>query len=319
MNLDPKNEAVLFDIQGFSVHDGPGGRTTVFFKGCPLSCYWCCNPESQQLAPQLMYRHSSCVHCFGCVGRGVCPHGAMSLPQSPEDFVQIDRGICARCPEPVCAPQCWHDALQVAGRVYTVDEVMKRLERERRFWGPGGGVTLSGGEMAMQSQFAAELLRRCRERFIHTAAETCSYAPWEHLAAVYENADFVFNDIKHMDPEKHRDATGADNRLILENIARTAQLARDGRLRQIIRIPVVENFNVDEENIRATAAYLSEIGAHEVNILPFHRLGASKYEQLGRVYDCRDMPPCPEETLRRIKRQLEAAGLTCYVGSDTPF
>ena len=159
MIKDSKNEAVIFDIQGFSVHDGPGGRTLAFFKGCPLRCYWCCNPESQLMQSQLMYRQSNCVDCYGCVGRHICPKDAISVVKLGE-HVRHDRSICDHCENIVCADQCYHEALKIAGKVYTIDEIMKRLERERRFWGPGGGVTLGGGEVSMQYQFAAELLRR---------------------------------------------------------------------------------------------------------------------------------------------------------------
>lgn len=318
MKLDPKNEAVIFDIQGFSVHDGPGGRTLVFFKGCPLRCYWCCNPESQIMQPQLMYRHSNCLKCYGCIGRNICPNGAISL-KNPGDYVVQDRSICDHCKTIECADKCYHEALKVAGKIYTIDDVMRRLERERSFWGPNGGVTLGGGEVTMQWQFASELLRRCHDRYINTAIETCSYAPWEHLEPIYENIDWAFTDIKHMNPEKHKDATGVDNELILKNIAKIADLGKKGKLRHIIRIPVVQGFNADDENIQETIKYIKEIGTKEVNILPFHRLGASKYEQLGRIYDCRDMQGCPEELLNHIQKMFIAAGLTCYVGSDTPF
>ena len=319
MKLNSNNEAVIFDIQGFSVHDGPGGRTLIFFKGCPLKCYWCCNPESQQLQPQLMYRVSNCVDCYGCVGRNICPHNAISLPKQKGEHVSFDRNKCDSCETIECSENCYHEALKTAGKVYTIEEIMHRIERESRFWGPGGGVTLGGGEVAVQYKFAAELLRRCHERYINTATESCSFAPWPHLEQIYENVDWAFTDIKHMDTEKHKDATGVGNELILENIAKIAELGHKGKLRHIVRTPIIDGYNSDEDNIVKTIAYIKEIGTKEVNILPFHRLGASKYEQLGRIYDCRDMTGCSEDILHRIQAQFQTAGLTCYVGSDTPF
>lgn len=319
MKLDSKTQAVIFDIQGFSVHDGPGGRTLVFFKGCPLKCYWCCNPESQLMAPQLMYRHSSCVNCYSCIQRKICPENAMSLPDKKGDYIRIDRNICDKCENLSCADLCYHDALQKAGKVYTVDDIMKRLTRESRFWGPGGGVTLGGGEATMQYKFAAELLSRCHENYINTAMESCSFAPWSHLEPIYENLDWAFTDIKHMDSEKHKSGTGVGNELILDNIAKIAELGQKGKLRHIIRIPIIKGYNSDDENIQKTIAYIKEIGTKEINILPFHRLGASKYEQLGRIYDCRDMKACPDELMKHIQGLFLKNDLQCYVGSETPF
>ena len=317
MNIDPKKEAVIFDIQGFSVHDGPGGRTLVFFKGCPLRCYWCCNPEGQIFKSQLMYRRTNCQRCYGCVERA-CIKKAISV-QNAGDYITINRSVCEECDNLECADKCYNDALKIAGRVYTIDELMHRVDRDRHYWGEGGGVTLGGGEMAMQYQFVSEFLYRCHERYIHTAVETCSYAPWSHLEPIYENVDWAFTDVKHMNTAKHKDATGFDNTLILENIAKVAELARQGKLRHIVRVPVIQGYNSDDENIKATIAFVKEIGTKEVNILPFHRLGASKYEQLDWVYDCRDMQGCPETLLDYIQSLFDAAGITCYAGSDTPF
>ena len=319
MNLDWDNEAVIFDIQGFSVHDGPGGRTLVFFKGCPLHCYWCCNPESQRMEPELMYRRTSCVGCHKCIGRGICPHGAISADPEPGSYVTLDRNRCRDCSDMPCVEGCYNDALRVAGKVHRLDDLVRRVERDSRYWGPGGGVTLGGGEMAMQWRFAARFLEQMHRRFIHTAVETCSFAPWSHLEPIYENVDWAFTDIKHMDSAKHKDATGVGNELILENIAKIADLGRKGHLRHVVRVPIIQGYNDDNENIDRTIAFVKEIGTTEVNILPFHRLGASKYEQLDQIYDCRDMQGCPDEVLMRVKRRFDDAGITCYAGSETPF
>jgi glycyl-radical enzyme activating protein len=318
MVIDPNNEAVIFDVQGFSVHDGPGGRTTVFFKGCPLRCYWCCNPESEASYREVMYRRSNCTRCYGCIQRGICSHGALSV-KMPGDYVSIDRSVCSRCRDVACTQQCYHDALKAVGTIYTVEELLRRVQQDASFWGDEGGVTLSGGEMALQHRFATAFLKRCHERYIRTAVETSSCATWGQLEQIYEHADWIFTDIKHMDDARHKDGTGVGNGIILANIAKTAELARKGRLRHIVRVPVIQGYNTDDGNVAATVAFCREIGAKEVNILPFHRMGASKYEQLDREYDCRDMQACSDELLDRIKSRFESVKIACYKGSDTPF
>lgn len=316
--LDPDSEALIFDVQGFSTKDGPGGRTLVFFKGCPLHCWWCCNPESLKMQRSLMFRETDCTKCYECIDRKICPYDAISLPE-PGGYPVFDRSKCDRCVEKPCVSLCYHDALDVAGKVYTLDELMRVIERDRRYWGDGGGVTLSGGEMAMQWRFVVNLLTRCQESYIHTAVETASQAPWAHLEPIYEHVDFAFNDIKHMDPAKHREGTGMGNRVILENIRHIADMAHEGKLRQILRIPIIVGFNDDRENIDATADFIRSIGQKEVNILPFHRLGASKYDQLGMVYRAKDMKSPTPEHMDEIGGWLRAKGLRAYVGDDTPF
>ena len=316
--LDPENEAMIFDIQGFSVHDGPGSRTLVFFKGCPLQCYWCCNPESLKMHREIMYRRSKCDKCHACIERKICPYDAISA-ECPDSYITIDRSKCLTCEEMPCVTGCYHDALAVAGKVYTLDELVRRIERDARYWGDGGGVTVGGGEIAMQYRFVANFLRRLHEQGIHTAVESSSMGNWAHLKEIYDNVDWAFNDLKHMDPDKHKWATGKSNRKILENIAHVAEMAKLGQLRQIIRIPIVVGFNDDPANIDATVEYVKSIGTKEINILPFHRLGESKYEQLDEVYDARDMRPPTDEHMNSIAGRIRAAGLTCYVGSQTPF
>lgn len=309
-------KATIFDIQGFSVHDGPGARTLVFFKGCPLSCFWCCNPESQRSAVELMYRRSNCVGCHGCIGRKACPSSAISAPR-PGEFVTIDRARCKECSEPVCVKGCYQNALLTAGTVYTLDALMQRIERDRRFWGGQGGVTLGGGEVMLQHAFAAALLAACHESQIHTAIETCGCAKWENYETVLKNTDWLFVDIKHMDPVKHKQGTGVDNRLILENIARMAHY--DAVHRMVVRVPVIQDFNSDDENMRCTARFVRENGISSVNCLPFHRLGTSKYEQLDMDYGCKDMPSPEDSLMRHIQSLFHDEGVECYIGSETPF
>ena len=318
MKLDPENEAMVFDVQGFSVHDGPGSRTLVFFKGCPLHCYWCCNPESLHMHREIMYRRTKCDKCHGCIDRHVCPFDAISA-EGPDSYITIDRSKCLHCEDMPCVEGCYHDALGIAGQVYTLDELVHRIERDSRYWGDGGGVTVGGGEIAVQYQFVSRFLKRLQEMGIHTAVESSSMAPWDHLKQIYEHVDWAFNDLKHMNPEKHKDGTSKSNRQILENIRHIADMAHEGRLRQIIRIPVVVGYNDDDQNIQESIDFIKSIGTQEVNILPFHRLGESKYEQLDEIYDARDLRPPTDEHMREIAAKINASGLTCYVGSETPF
>lgn len=309
-------KATIFDIQGFSVHDGPGARTLIFFKGCPLRCFWCCNPESQSFAVELMYRRGNCARCHGCISRKACPYDAISA-MDPEEYVTIDRSKCKKCHEPVCVKGCYKNALLTAGKVYALDDLMQRIERDRRFWGDEGGVTLGGGEVMGQHEFAAALLAACHESHIHTAIETCGYARWEHYENVLKNVDWVFVDIKHMDPARHKEGTGVDNRLILDNIARMAERGAECRL--IVRVPVIPYFNDDDRNMRDTARFARKSGIDAVNCLPFHRLGASKYEQLDLDYACKDLLAPETELMLHIQSLFHDEGVECFIGGETPF
>ncbi|TDA69625.1 MAG: glycyl-radical enzyme activating protein [Clostridia bacterium] len=309
-----QERALIFDIQGFSVHDGPGGRTLVFFKGCPLRCYWCCNPEGQNQYREVMYRRSKCQMCYRCMDS--CPNGAIHV-KNKGDFIAIDRSKCGYCNNLDCVKGCYNGALKVVGKYMTIDELMMKIERDRRFWGTGGGVTLGGGEVMLQYKFAARLLEECHASYIHTAIETSGYAPWSHYQEVLKNVDWLFVDIKHMDPDIHRKGTGVSNVSNLENIERMASHQKDYQM--VIRIPVIPGYNDNTENIVATAKFMKRIGVHVINILPFHRLATSKYEQLDRKYACKNMESPRLGDMYQIQNIFHNYGLMCYVGSDTPF
>lgn len=310
-----KEYALIFDIQGFSVHDGPGGRTLIFFKGCPLRCTWCCNPEGENPYREVMYRNSKCQKCYHCVGK--CPQKAISIDKSTGSIL-FDRMICKECDTFDCVEACYNSALAIAGKDYmTIDEVMNKIERDRRFWGKEGGVTLGGGEVMQQYKFAARLLERCHANYIHTAIETSGYAPWSHYQEVLKNTDWVFVDIKCMDSDIHSNVTGVPNHLILENIERMAAKNRNYRL--IPRIPIVPGINDNDKNIIETAEFLRRIDVPEINILPFHRLGTSKYEQLSREYMFAEMKSPETEVMERIRELFMSYDIYCYVGSSTPF
>lgn len=307
-------KGLIFDIQGFSVHDGPGCRTLIFMKGCPLRCDWCANPEGISPKPQLMYYRSRCkAESFSCVN--TCEENA--LFRAPDNCsVYIDRGKCNDCNTFECVDGCNYDALRVCGQYINVDKLMRRIRRDRRYWGSGGGVTLTGGEPMLQPEFITELLKQCHERYIHTAIETCGYAPWEDFERVLPYVEWVFFDLKHMDSDKHKESTGKSNTLILEN---ARQIASAGEYKLVFRVPLIPGFNDSEENIKATAEFIAETGRDEVNILPIHYLGISKYSALGLDcrYALREM--IPREKLMDIKRIFNEYSIKCYVGSSTPF
>lgn len=307
-------EGLIFDIQGFSLHDGPGGRTLVFMSGCPLRCRWCANPEGQLLKRRLMYRS---VHCscstFSCISR--CPHGAIERGSSPP--LVFNRALCDRCESFSCVEGCYREALKISGAWYSVSSLMKELERDRKFWGLGGGVTFGGGDPVVQYRFVSKALEACQEHYIHTAIETSACCSFEILMEMLLNVDWAFMDLKHMDTLRHRKATGLGNEEILRNISALASSGWKGRL--IVRIPLITGFNDSEDNLAASSVFLRSCGIGEVNLLPFHRMGASKYEQLGLRYDCATFESPDPAHLKACGALIEQQGLRCYLGHETPF
>lgn len=247
---------------------------------------------------------------------GACPEGAIMVKKAGE-YPVFDRSKCARCDHLSCTKGCYNEALNVVGRYVTTQELIDIVRRDRAYWGSGGGVTLGGGEPLAQPEFTSTLLRQLHDSYVHTAMETCAHVPWVHLESALQYLDWVFVDIKHMDPEKHRQETGATNELILKNIERMVASGRPARI--IPRIPLVPGYNDTDDNILAVAEFLKKIERREVNLLPFHRLGVSKYEQLGLDYVYKDVRPHSVEKIGQIKKLFEQQGINCYVGSDTPF
>jgi len=302
----------VFNIQRYSIHDGGGIRTLVFLKGCPLRCLWCCNPESQRGVPELGYIESRCVGDKDCGAPcvAVCTVDAIRLNESGEDVV--DRSKCDVCGK--CALACGKGALKIVGRKMTVAEVMAEVEKDRPFYRrSGGGVTVGGGEPLAQYQFAAELLEAAHGAYLHTALETCGHGPWPHFAMVLEHVDLLQFDIKHVDPARHKELTGQSNEMILDNLSKVRSI-KDPR-DVIIRIPVVPGCNDSVENIRSTAEFAADLGFRQVELVPYHRLGASKYAQYGMACPLTECEPPSDAELARLREVVRASGAIDVGGS----
>lgn len=290
---------VVFNIQRYSLHDGPGIRTVVFLKGCPLRCEWCCNPESIDLEPHLTFNPDKCLGDGRCIR--ACPHGARTESG-------YDPSRCTLCG--MCVEACPSEALEILGKPMTIQEILEETEKDRTFYeSSGGGVTLSGGEILAQWRFSVKLLLELRDRHLHTAVETTGFGPWERVRAIAEACDLVLYDLKLMDEEEHRKRTGAPNRLILENARRLAELDRG----LIFRVPLIGGINTGEENILHTAEFAEQLGVREIHLLPYHRLGESKYDKLHREYTCEAFTP-DERMVRELQRQLESRGFEVKIG-----
>lgn len=289
----------VFDIQRYSVNDGPGIRTTVFLKGCPLGCLWCDNPESQYKLPELLYLPSLCVNCQRCVA--VCEFGATTV--GPDGNIQIDRSLCQVCGK--CVEACLTGARVLMGRLMGVEEVVQVVNKDTLFYrNSGGGVTVSGGEPTHQAEFVKALLARCHESGLHTALDTCGLVEWDVLEGILEYADLVLFDLKHMDSEEHRKLTGVGNEIILQNLERLAKLKQ-----VVVRIPLIPGLTDSKTNIEASGEFLARIGASRVDVVPYHQLGMGKYERLGKKYALTDVEPMSDEGTDLCIQVLERYGL----------
>ena len=255
-------KATIFDIQRNSFVDGPGIRTTVFFKGCNLKCRWCHNPESQSPNPQIMFYKDKCTGCGRCVG----------ITEKDTDFV------------------CFNDAKQICGKEYTVDEVFDIIEKDKLFYETSnGGVTFSGGECMLQIDFLCAILKKCKENNIHTAVDTAGNVPWEYFEKILPYTDMFLYDVKAFSEDLHKQGTGVSNKLILENLLRLS-----GKCDIIVRIPVIGGFNDDKAELRKIAEFLKKIKYIKKEPLPYHSMGEHKYDALGMVHERYSVPDVEE-------------------------
>lgn len=302
---------ILFDIQGFSVHDGPGCRTLIFFKGCPLSCRWCSNPEGKNRFPEPLYSHQKCILDMLCVN--ACRYQAITEKSGQ---LTIDRSTCVSCTTFDCTDVCCTGALQRGGYPITVRELYRLIQRDRQYWGSRGGVTLTGGEPFFQPDFAAAILQRCHNAYIHTAAETCGAVPQSWLKPSLLYLDWLFFDLKQMDADLHREWTGHSNQRILKN---AEWLAARFPGRMVFRMTVVPGYNDHPEHTRRLAGFISSTGRREINLLPLHHLGHGKYLLTGRSYYTNELNVPSQESLFVLRDIFETEGISCYIGSNTPF
>ena len=303
----------IYDIQGFSVQDGPGVRTTVFLKGCPLRCPWCHSPESQRFNTELNWMSIRCLGIDAC-GKclGVCPNGCIVQGEPSRNaagdeicYPEVDKTNCDECG--ICAQNCKATALYMCGTNMSVDEVMHRIERDMPFYeDSGGGVTVSGGECLSQHEFTLDLLKRCKELGVHTAVDTTGFVQWEAIDRVLPYTDMFLYDLKCMDSSLHRQVIGVPNDLILENAVKIAKAG--GKL--WVRIPVIPLFNDSEEHFIKYGEFLSAIADSIVivQLLPYHKMGTSKYARLLTNQQVFVAEPPADELMESRKQQLEGLG-----------
>ena len=287
---------IVTNIQRFSIHDGPGIRTTVFLKGCNLRCFWCHNPETLSRDPELQIFPDRCIGCGECFER--CPQGAHVMEDGKRLFLRERCQACGTCVE-----TCYAQALMLVGESKTVDEVVEEVLRDRPFYETSqGGVTLSGGEPLLQAEFSYALLERCREEGLHTAIETAANFPWERVADILPVTDLVMMDIKLMDEERHKACTGVPNRRILENALR---LGREAPA-LIVRTPIVPGVNDNAEDVAAIARFAGQLpNLLYYELLPFHPMASGKYDSLDMDYRARELKSPPKEQMDAL---TEVAG-----------
>ncbi|UCD57215.1 MAG: glycyl-radical enzyme activating protein [Candidatus Hydrogenedentota bacterium] len=299
------NKATIFDIQRYSVHDGPGIRTLVFFKGCPLRCKWCQNPESLDRDPEIAFFSSKCIGCGEC-GKA-CPKEAIVF----EDGERIRRSKCDRCGK--CADVCYAEALTVIGKEYDVRTLLDVVERDRPFYEQsGGGVTVSGGEPTVQLEFLLDFLRAAKEAGLNTVIETCGAFAWSRFKRLLPYLDIIYFDLKVVDEKEHKRLTGVNNRRILAN----ARKLVESREKVVFRVPLVPGMTVTETNISGLINLLTGLEQREVHLLPYHKMGESKLQRIDCTLQPLDLAPFSDEQIAEIRSRFESAGINVSIGGS---
>ena len=295
---------LVLNITRMTIHNGPGMRTLILFKGCPLRCLWCSTPESQKTRPEIAVYPAKCIQCGDCIP--ACPINAIHLIEKKQ---VIDRAVCNVCGK--CAEVCNAQAIEVLGHRMTVDQLVAEAKKDEIvFKHSHGGVTISGGEPLFDAKFALNLLRAFKKAGINTGVDTCGYSPWSDIEPILPYVDFFLWDIKDMDPKQHKKLTGVSNELILSN----ARAISAKGVPIYIRIPLIPGCNDSEENIRATCEFVKGLASVvEVAIMPLHHLGKARYESLNLAYPIGNLALIPDDKLQDIKKLVESYGLKCRI------
>lgn len=297
-------KGTIVNVQRYSVHDGPGIRTTVFFKGCPLKCWWCHNPENISLKEEMMSCKDKCTNCGRCIK--VCREEAIRLKDG-NPFVELEKCInCGRCAE-----FCISEAKEHVGKEVHINELMVHIKKDIPFYEEsGGGVTFSGGEPLMQGEFLNEVLKRCKNLNINTTLDTCGYSDWEKIEKIHNKVDLFLYDLKIFDDEKHIKYTGVSNKLILENLKKLSSLGKN----IYVRMPIIKGINDDSAHIDNCVKFLSDLNILQVNLLPYHKLGMDKYEKLDKEYKLTGEEKPSEREMEEMAEKFKLAGIKVKIG-----
>ncbi|MEG2353775.1 MAG: glycyl-radical enzyme activating protein [Clostridium sp.] len=297
-------KATIINIQKYSIHDGPGIRTTVFFKGCPLNCWWCHNPESQRLKPEVMHWEEKCTACGNCVKH--CPNNALAIVNGKLEY---DVSACEFCSE--CSKYCINEARTIKGKEISVDDLFKEVIKDEIFYGESnGGVTFSGGEPLIQADFIREVLKKCKKRDIHTTIDTCGYVSWDKFEKIVDYTDLFLYDLKHMNSDKHKLYTSVSNELILENLKKLSDLGKN----IFIRMPIIPGINDDEEELKKAAELLKDLNIIQVNLLPYHKMGMDKYKRLDMEVKLKEIKEPSNERMNELSKIFKNVGLKVKIG-----